>query len=98
MREVARRMAERLALIRLQPRALIDWWSFNGAGAGAAAAGLSAARSVLRVEADDARAAAQPRGRVDALVVAAALGRAGRRLGRRRSRWRRAARSCCGPT
>lgn len=29
--EVARRMAERLGLIRLQPRALVDWCSFNGA-------------------------------------------------------------------
>jgi malonyl-CoA O-methyltransferase len=29
--EVARRMAERLQLIRLQPRSVIDWWSFNGA-------------------------------------------------------------------
>jgi malonyl-CoA O-methyltransferase len=29
--EVARRMADRLGLVRLQPRSLIDWWSFNGA-------------------------------------------------------------------
>ena len=29
--EVARRMADRLGLIRLQPRTMIDWWSFNGA-------------------------------------------------------------------
>ena len=29
--EVARRMAERLTLIRLQPRTLLDWCSFNGA-------------------------------------------------------------------
>jgi malonyl-CoA O-methyltransferase len=29
--EVARRMAERLALIRLQPARIIDWWSFLGA-------------------------------------------------------------------
>ena len=29
--EVARRMAERLALIRLQPRSVIDWCSFQGA-------------------------------------------------------------------
>ncbi len=28
--EVARRMAERLALIRLQPERIIDWWSFLG--------------------------------------------------------------------
>lgn len=33
-REVARRMAERLALVRLQPRTLVDWWSHLGAGAG----------------------------------------------------------------
>ncbi|MBX3607906.1 MAG: biotin synthase [Piscinibacter sp.] len=32
-REVARRMAERLALIRLQPALLIDWSSWLGAGA-----------------------------------------------------------------
>jgi malonyl-CoA O-methyltransferase len=30
--EVARRMAERLALIRLQPERIVDWWSFLGAG------------------------------------------------------------------
>src|SRR5438034_2755989 len=29
--EVARRMAERLALIRLQPERIVDWWSFLGA-------------------------------------------------------------------
>jgi malonyl-CoA O-methyltransferase len=29
--EVARRMAERLALIRLQPERIVDWWSFFGA-------------------------------------------------------------------
>jgi malonyl-CoA O-methyltransferase len=29
--EVARRMAERLALIRLQPERILDWWSFLGA-------------------------------------------------------------------
>ncbi|WP_280154532.1 methyltransferase domain-containing protein [Piscinibacter sp. XHJ-5] len=29
--EVARRMAERLALIRLQPQRIADWWSFLGA-------------------------------------------------------------------
>jgi malonyl-CoA O-methyltransferase len=31
--EVARRMAERLAIIKLQPERLVDWWSFAGAGA-----------------------------------------------------------------
>ena len=30
--EVARRMAERLEIIRVQPEWLIDWWSFLGAG------------------------------------------------------------------
>lgn len=29
--EVARRMAERLALVKLQPAVVLDWWSFNGA-------------------------------------------------------------------
>jgi malonyl-CoA O-methyltransferase len=29
--EVARRMAERLAVIRLQPECIVDWWSFLGA-------------------------------------------------------------------
>jgi malonyl-CoA O-methyltransferase len=32
-REVARRMAERLAIVRLQPTQLIDWWSWLGGGA-----------------------------------------------------------------
>ena len=31
--EVARRMAERLAIIKLQPERVVDWWSFAGAGA-----------------------------------------------------------------
>jgi malonyl-CoA O-methyltransferase len=31
--EVARRMAERLSLIRLQPRTAVDWCSFSGGGA-----------------------------------------------------------------
>lgn len=31
--EVARRMAERLAVVRMQPSTLIDWWGFNGASA-----------------------------------------------------------------
>ncbi len=29
--ETARRMAERLPIIRLQPARVLDWWSFNGA-------------------------------------------------------------------
>jgi malonyl-CoA O-methyltransferase len=32
--EVARRMAQRLRVIRLQPTRLIDWWGFAGAGGG----------------------------------------------------------------
>jgi malonyl-CoA O-methyltransferase len=32
--EVARRMAEKLQVIRLKPELLIDWWSVLGAGAG----------------------------------------------------------------
>lgn len=32
-REVARRMAERLAIVRLQPALIVDWWSWLGAGA-----------------------------------------------------------------
>jgi malonyl-CoA O-methyltransferase len=32
-REVARRMAERLAIIRLQPAVVLDWWSWLGGGA-----------------------------------------------------------------
>jgi malonyl-CoA O-methyltransferase len=30
--EVARRMEERLAIIRLKPERIVDWWSFLGAG------------------------------------------------------------------
>ena len=30
--EVSRRMAERLAIIKLKPERLVDWWSFTGAG------------------------------------------------------------------
>ena len=51
--EVARRMAERLGLIRLQPRLLVDWWSFNGAAEALLQQAYPRAR-VLRVEADDA--------------------------------------------
>lgn len=31
--EVARRMAERLAIVRAQPARVVDWWSFLGGGA-----------------------------------------------------------------
>jgi malonyl-CoA O-methyltransferase len=49
--EVARRMAERLSLIRLQPRSLVDWCSFNGAAQALLHQAYPRAR-VLRVEAD----------------------------------------------
>jgi malonyl-CoA O-methyltransferase len=60
--EVARRMAERLSLIRLQPRSLLDWGSFNGAAQALLQRAYPGAR-VLRVEAD---AALLERGRADA--------------------------------
>jgi len=49
--EVARRMAERLGLIRLQPRTLVDWCSFNGASQALLSQAYPRAR-VLRVEAE----------------------------------------------
>jgi len=49
--EVARRMAERLRLIRLQPRTLLDWCSFNGASQALLSQAYPQAQ-VLRVEAD----------------------------------------------
>lgn len=49
--EVARRMAERLALIRLRPQTLIDWWSFNGASQALLQKAYPQAR-VWRIEAD----------------------------------------------
>ena len=52
--EVARRMAERLGLIRLQPRRLIDWYSHNGASQALLQQAYPAAQ-VLRVEADATR-------------------------------------------
>jgi malonyl-CoA O-methyltransferase len=61
--EVARRMGERLSVIRLQPQWLIDWWGFTGAGASPLAAAYPKARRVV-VEptlalAERSRAAAQ---------------------------------------
>lgn len=50
--EVARRMAERLAVIKLQPQAVLDWWSFLGAGGELLARAYPSARRVL-VEPDD---------------------------------------------
>lgn len=49
--EVARRMAERLGLIRRQPGTIIDWCSFNGASQPLLKAAYPRAR-MLRVEAD----------------------------------------------
>ncbi len=49
--EVARRMAERLGLIRLQPRTLLDWCSFNAASQSLLSRAYPQAR-VLRVETD----------------------------------------------
>jgi malonyl-CoA O-methyltransferase len=52
--EVARRLAERLTLVRKQPRVVIDWWSSNGAGQARLRQAYPRAR-LLRVEADAAR-------------------------------------------
>ena len=62
-REVARRMAERLALIRLQPAALLEWSGWLGAGGARADRRVAAARRVLvEPQADlQARSAAQAR-------------------------------------
>jgi len=49
--EVARRMADRLGLIRLQPRTLVDWCSFNGASQDLLSQAYPRAQ-VQRVEAD----------------------------------------------
>lgn len=49
--EVARRMAEKLALIRLQPERVVDWWSALGAGAALLEQAYPKARQ-LRVEPD----------------------------------------------
>ena len=48
--EVARRMAERLTLIRLRPETVIDWWAHAGASQALLAKAYPQAR-VLRVEA-----------------------------------------------
>lgn len=64
--EVARRMAERLALIRMQPRAVVDWWSINGAGQPLLRQAYAHAR-MLRVEAD---AQLLRRGRADTAAPA----------------------------
>jgi malonyl-CoA O-methyltransferase len=51
--EVARRMAERLPFIKLQPQAVLDWWSFNGGGAELLAKVYPSAQRVV-VEPDEA--------------------------------------------
>ena len=48
--EVARRMAERLPVIRLQPHTVVDWWSHAGGSRAVLARAYPAARQ-LRVEA-----------------------------------------------
>jgi malonyl-CoA O-methyltransferase len=45
--EVARRMAERLAIVKLQPQAVLDWSSFLGAGAAWLDAAYPAARRIV---------------------------------------------------
>jgi malonyl-CoA O-methyltransferase len=44
--EVARRMAERLGIIKLQPQRVVDWWSFTGAGAEVLAAAYPQAQRI----------------------------------------------------
>ncbi len=70
--EIARRMAERLGIIRLQPGLILDWWGLLGAGAGALEAAYPKARRIV-VE-PDARWRARSQG---------ALARPWWRLGRR---------------
>ena len=45
--EVARRMGERLALIRLKPQVLVDWWAHAGQGAAVLAAAYPQARRLI---------------------------------------------------
>ncbi|MDH4062409.1 MAG: biotin synthase [Aquincola sp.] len=54
--EVARRMAERLAIVRLQPARVIDWWGHAGAGAALLAQAYPHAERVA-IETPAARAA-----------------------------------------
>ena len=42
--EVARRMAQRLRIVRLQPATVLEWWGHTGASGGAAGRGLSDGR------------------------------------------------------
>ena len=45
--EVARRMAERLSIIRAKPEAVLDWWAFGGAGGALLAQAYPAARRII---------------------------------------------------
>ncbi|CAN7182276.1 class I SAM-dependent methyltransferase [Rhizobacter sp. LjRoot28] len=45
--EVARRMAERLGIIRLKPEVVVDWWGFAGAGGQALADTYPRARRIV---------------------------------------------------
>jgi malonyl-CoA O-methyltransferase len=45
--EVARRMAERLQVIRTTPATVLDWWGYRGASAGALAAAYPKSRRVV---------------------------------------------------
>jgi malonyl-CoA O-methyltransferase len=45
--EVARRMAERLGIIRLKPEVVVDWWGFAGAGGQALADAYPRARRIV---------------------------------------------------
>lgn len=52
-REIARRMAERLAIIRLKPACVIDWWGWLGAGGESLDEAYPQAQRIV-VEPDDA--------------------------------------------
>ena len=45
--EVARRMAQRLGVVRLQPETLVDWWGHTGASAALLAAAYPKARRIV---------------------------------------------------
>lgn len=45
--EIARRMGERLAIIRLQPALILDWWGWLGAGGGVLDAAYPKARRIV---------------------------------------------------
>ena len=45
--EVARRMAERLEIIRMKPSVLVDWWGYSGMGGGLLAKAYPEARRII---------------------------------------------------